>query len=72
MVKRDEMFRIKALIFMVPLVLPIGQPPAEAVPPTSGPAVQTEGIAAPADADSPALSPTLDAAPPATADHERA
>ena len=29
--KRDEMFRAKALIFMIPLVLPIGQPPARAV-----------------------------------------
>ena len=27
---RDEMFRAKVLIFMVPLVLPIGQPPARA------------------------------------------
>ncbi|MEM6459209.1 MAG: hypothetical protein AAF710_07435 [Planctomycetota bacterium] len=28
---RDEMFRAKVLIFMVPLLLPIGQPPAQAV-----------------------------------------
>jgi hypothetical protein len=28
--KRDEMFRAKVLIFMIPLGLPIGQPPADA------------------------------------------
>ncbi|MEM1109578.1 MAG: hypothetical protein AAGH99_12905 [Planctomycetota bacterium] len=27
---RDEMFRAKVLLFMLPLVLPIGQPPARA------------------------------------------
>jgi len=27
---RDEMFRAKVLIFMIPLVLPIGQPPVYA------------------------------------------
>ena len=27
---RDEMFRAKVLIFMIPLVLPIGQPPVHA------------------------------------------
>ena len=64
MVKRDEMFRIKALIFMVPLVLPIGQPPAEAVSPRSdAPAVETE------------IDPGTRSAPavdPADLSHERA
>jgi len=44
---RDEMFRTKVLIFMIPLVLPIGQPPAEAVDDRT--AVAAERVEADAD-----------------------
>ncbi|MEO1237383.1 MAG: hypothetical protein AAFX76_11405 [Planctomycetota bacterium] len=39
------MFRAKVLLFMIPLVLPIGQPPAEAVD-TTGPEI-VECVASP-------------------------
>ncbi len=40
------MFRIKALIFMIPLVLPIGQPPAEAAdePPAAAVTLSDSGV----------------------------
>ncbi len=50
---RDEMLRAKVLIFMVPLVLPIGQPRVEAtdrverVTPAAVQAVETQAISAP-------------------------